>query len=154
MAPRQAKRNIPKVGRQLSVPKDQGKRPQGIEKGRPQLPSLSTDSICPLCKIRIENENERKNLMNHSFARQPNPIQSDHEHLLHTWTRGDIVGQAAADGIAGHKTNPIDYWIKKQRWPETYSEQDYQTRRDFEKDSWLEKYWEPEDNMNHGYIGL
>jgi len=62
---------------------------------------------------------------------------------------GDIVGQAAADGIAGDKTNPIDYWIKKQRWPETYSEQDYQTRRDFEKDSWLEKYWEPEDKMNH-----
>jgi hypothetical protein len=62
---------------------------------------------------------------------------------------GDTFGQSTADGVADNKINPIDYWIEKQRWPKKYFEQDYQTRRDFEKDSWLEKYWEPENNMNH-----
>ncbi|TVY31526.1 hypothetical protein LSUB1_G008301 [Lachnellula subtilissima] len=37
MAPRQAKRNIQKVGRQCSVPKGEQARPQGIKKERPQL---------------------------------------------------------------------------------------------------------------------
>jgi hypothetical protein len=62
---------------------------------------------------------------------------------------GDTFGQSTADGVADNKINPIDYWIEKQRWPKKYFEQDYQTRRDFEKDSWLEEYWEPENNMNH-----
>jgi hypothetical protein len=61
----------------------------------------------------------------------------------------DTFGQSTADGVADNKINPIDYWIEKQRWPKKYFEQDYQTRRDFEKDSWLEEYWEPENNMNH-----
>ncbi|MCJ1348111.1 hypothetical protein MMC31_006342, partial [Peltigera leucophlebia] len=39
MFPRQAKRNTQKFGRQPPVPKDQGKRPQGIKKERLQLSS-------------------------------------------------------------------------------------------------------------------
>ena len=45
------------------------------------------------------------------------------------------------------KINPIDYWTKKKGWPKEYFEQDDQTRedfdKDFEKDSWFEKYWIP-----------
>ena len=45
------------------------------------------------------------------------------------------------------KINPIDYWTKKKGWPKEYFEQDDQTRedfnKDFEKDSWFEKYWVP-----------
>jgi len=51
------------------------------------------------------------------------------------------------------KTNPIDFWRGTGRWPERYFKQDNQTRKDFnndfEKDSWYEKYWIPEMNMNH-----
>ncbi|CAG8982693.1 hypothetical protein HYALB_00000974 [Hymenoscyphus albidus] len=62
---------------------------------------------------------------------------------------GDTSGQSTTDDVADTKINPIIHWIEKQRWPKEYFEQDYQTRRDFEKDSWFEKYWEPENKMNH-----
>ncbi|ELR01981.1 hypothetical protein GMDG_05150 [Pseudogymnoascus destructans 20631-21] len=39
MAPREAKPNVQKVGQQPSAPKGRGKRPQGIEKGRPHRKS-------------------------------------------------------------------------------------------------------------------
>jgi hypothetical protein len=59
----------------------------------------------------------------------------------------DTCSQTANDNI----TNPIDYWTEKARWPESYFKPDIQTRKnlnkDFEKDSWYEKYWIPE--MNH-----
>ncbi len=59
----------------------------------------------------------------------------------------------ATSGVADNKLNPIDYWRKKGRWPKEYFKQDDQTRKDFkdefEKDSWFEKYWIPETNMNH-----
>jgi hypothetical protein len=61
---------------------------------------------------------------------------------------GDTFGQSTADSVADNKIDPINYWILKQRWPKKHFEQNYQTRKDFEKDSWLEKYWEIE-NMNH-----
>jgi hypothetical protein len=62
---------------------------------------------------------------------------------------GDTFGQPAADGIADNKINPIAYWIQNERWPEECFDQDEQTRKDFENDSWFEKYWEPENNMSH-----
>jgi hypothetical protein len=61
----------------------------------------------------------------------------------------DTCDQEATNGSNGNNTNPVDYWREKGRWPESYFKQDDQTRKDFEKDSWLEKYWEPESNMNH-----
>lgn len=36
----------------------------------------------PLCEIRIENENERKDPKNHTFARQRSTLESDGRHLL------------------------------------------------------------------------
>jgi hypothetical protein len=56
-------------------------------------------------------------------------------------------------GINDNKTNPIDYWRDKGCWPEGYFKQDDQTRKDFrkdfERDSWYEKYWIPEMEVNH-----
>jgi hypothetical protein len=56
-------------------------------------------------------------------------------------------------GVNENKVSPIDYWTRRGSWPEEYFEQDDQTRKDFkrefEKDSWFEKYWEPESNINH-----
>lgn len=65
----------------------------------------------------------------------------------------DTYDQEATSGINDNKINPIDYWRGKGHWPEGYFKQDDQTRKDFskdfEKDSWYEKYWIPEMNMNH-----
>ncbi|KAI9742595.1 MAG: hypothetical protein M1818_003736 [Claussenomyces sp. TS43310] len=65
----------------------------------------------------------------------------------------DTCDQEATSCINDNTTNPIDYWREKGRWPEGYFKQDEQTRKDFsevfKKDSWYEKYWVPEMNMNH-----
>lgn len=65
----------------------------------------------------------------------------------------DTCDQEATSGINDNKINPIDYWRENGRWPEGYFKQDDQTRKDFgknfEKDSWYEKYWIPEMDMNH-----
>lgn len=66
-----------------------------------------------------------------------------------THPREGTPGVKAARRI--EKTNPIEYWTEKKRWPKEYFEQNDQTREDFnkdsEKDSWFEKYWLP--NMSH-----
>ena len=65
----------------------------------------------------------------------------------------DTIGQEVTSGVSENKVNPIDYWTRRGSWPKKYFEQDDQTRKDFkrefEKDSWFEKYWEPESNTNH-----
>ena len=57
----------------------------------------------------------------------------------------------ATSGVTDAKPDPIDYWRKHGRWPKEHFKQDDQARedlkKDFEKDSWYEKYWIPE--MNH-----
>lgn len=61
--------------------------------------------------------------------------------------------QEKSNGSNDKTSNPIDYWRETGRWPEQYFKQDDQTRKDlnndFEKDSWYEKYWIPEMNINH-----
>jgi hypothetical protein len=65
----------------------------------------------------------------------------------------DTCDQEKTNGSTDKTPNPIDYWRETGCWPEQYFQQDDQTRKDFnhdvEKDSWLEKYGEPENNMNH-----
>lgn len=60
-----------------------------------------------------------------------------------------VVG--ATSGVTDDIPDPVDYWRKHRRWPKEYFKQDDQARedfkKDFEKDSWYEKYWIPE--MNH-----
>jgi hypothetical protein len=53
---------------------------------------------------------------------------------------GDTFGQQAADGVADKEVNPTAYWIEKGRWPKECFDPDEQTKKDLEKDSWLEKY--------------
>jgi hypothetical protein len=73
------------------------------------------------------------------FALHP----SDREYLLHTRLFGDTFDKPAADGVIDSNINSTAYWIQQKRWPNGCFDQDDQTRKDFEKDSWLEKYWEP-----------
>ncbi|KAH8765640.1 hypothetical protein BGZ57DRAFT_943473 [Hyaloscypha finlandica] len=118
MAPRQAKPNTRKVGRQPSLPKD-----QGIKKERPQPPQPEEPPTKCLRK------RPRTSAVHSAF--------------------GDTISQPAANSVADNKINQIAYWIRNEGWPKEYFDQDDQTRRDFAKDNWLEKYWEPENNMNH-----
>ncbi len=61
--------------------------------------------------------------------------------------------QEVTSGPTDNKVDPIDYWRKQGRWPKEYFKQDDQVRedfkKDFERDSWYEKYWLLETNMNH-----
>ncbi len=61
---------------------------------------------------------------------------------------GHTPDKLAADGVVDNKINPITYWIQTERWPKEYFDKDEQTQKSFENDSWFEKYWEPENNMN------
>jgi hypothetical protein len=64
----------------------------------------------------------------------------------------DTRDQEKTNSSSDKTPNPIKNWRETGRWPEQYFQQDDQTRKDpndFEKDSWYEKYWIPEMNMNH-----
>jgi hypothetical protein len=62
---------------------------------------------------------------------------------------GNAFCQPAAEGVAESKISPVAYWVEKETWPKEFFEQDDQTRKDFDKDSWFDKYWVPEMSMNH-----
>jgi len=61
----------------------------------------------------------------------------------------DTFGREVVNGASENKINPIDYWTRKGSWPKEYFKQDDRSRKDFEKDSWFEKYWEEKSNMSH-----
>jgi hypothetical protein len=86
----------------------------------------------------------------HALAK---PVQKPRRTSLASPVVADTSGQEVTSGVNDSKTNPIDYWRYKGRWPREYFRQDDQARedfrKDFEKDSWYEKYWVPEMNMNH-----
>ncbi|TAQ87685.1 hypothetical protein B7494_g3995 [Chlorociboria aeruginascens] len=114
MAPRQRKRNLPKVGRQRSEPKD---------------------------RIPLQDKDRKR-----KRTQEPEETPTSASLTAHL-AFGDTTGQPAAEGVADNKINPIAYWIQNRRWPKEYFDQDDQTAKDFVKDDWLEKYWEPEINM-------
>jgi hypothetical protein len=59
----------------------------------------------------------------------------------------------ATNSVTNNQSDLINYWRNQGRWPKEYFEQDDQVgedfRKDFENESWYEKYWIPEMNMNH-----
>ena len=60
---------------------------------------------------------------------------------------GDTFSLPAADGVVDTEIHPVAYWIQNEQWPAECFEQDVQTKKDFEKDSWPEEYWGPENNV-------
>ncbi|TVY83402.1 hypothetical protein LSUE1_G002964 [Lachnellula suecica] len=120
------------------------KRPQGIKKEQPQRSSRKNNrSTSP-------QDKERKQKRAQEAEKSPIRVPSKRPRKsVAPSAFGDIFDKPAADGVVDNKINPIAYWIQKERWPKECFDQDEQTRRDFEKDSWLEKYWEPESNMSH-----
>ncbi|KAK4995684.1 hypothetical protein LTR66_004545 [Elasticomyces elasticus] len=47
------------------------------------------------------------------------------------------------------RVGPIEHWAREGRWPEEYFQESDRTRKDLERDSWCEKYWEEQRNMSH-----
>jgi hypothetical protein len=184
MAPRQEKRNVAEVRRQIAVLKDQGeqlcslpahsdlpligKQPQGIRKKRPQISTRRSD------RLKDKNTEQKPSPTNNSRGKQAcysnqslsaplqakdrkrkrskesdDPLVYAPAKRLQTSVAGSVV--EATSGVTDNRTNPIDYWRKHGRWPKEYFELDNRARedfkKDFEKDSWYEKYWIPE--MNH-----
>jgi hypothetical protein len=69
------------------------------------------------------------------------PLQKRPQTSLASSAVKDTIGQEV---VSENKVSPIDYWTRRGSWPEEYFEQDDQTRKDFERefeeDSWFEKY--------------
>lgn len=85
------------------------------------------------------------------FVRIPaSPLQKRSRTSLASSAVEDAIGQEAMSGVSENKVNPIHYWTRKGSWPREYFDQTKKDfRKDFEKDSWVQKYWEAESNMNH-----
>ncbi|KAH6714478.1 hypothetical protein BKA61DRAFT_632343 [Leptodontidium sp. MPI-SDFR-AT-0119] len=148
MAPRQAKRNTPKVGWQRSAPKDEKARPQGVKKERPQLSSPKSARLRRRQEQTVPKDTEPKHPLPSPTGKTPgkeachsppedeptlpssaipsqkrprtSPLQSPIE---------STIGENAAVGDSGEEINPLEYWRRELRWPK--------------------EYIEPESNMNH-----
>ncbi len=92
----------------------------------------------------VENGNNSKSSKTKFFLRRLEKKLWTHPKLL-----AETSGVRVEDTIDAN--NPVEYWSKEWHWPKEYFEQDNQTRvyltRDFDEESWLEKYWWP--NMKH-----
>jgi hypothetical protein len=120
--------------------------------------SFSSCYATKLTRVKFPQVEDQKRKRSRVPKGPPNPdpgepLQKRRRTSLAGATVKDTCEQEATSGINDNKTNPIDYWREKGRWPEGYFIQDDQTRKDFgkdfERDSWYEKYWIPEMDMNH-----
>ncbi|KAK6586181.1 hypothetical protein PZA11_001238 [Diplocarpon coronariae] len=154
MAPRQAKRNIQKVGRRCSVPKGEQARPQGIKKERPQLSPRRSPRLRRLDRT-ISKDSEPKDPLPSPTSKTPGKeflqikdrkrkrSQENEPTLPPCATSSqkrrrksppqsaieDTIGENAAVGDSGEEINPLEYWRRELRWPK--------------------EYFESESNMNH-----
>ncbi|KAI9684129.1 MAG: hypothetical protein M1829_003399 [Trizodia sp. TS-e1964] len=140
MPPRQAKRNSQKVGRQPSVSKDQGKRPQGIKKAISPRKSARLEEI-QRAQDRISSQNLLAPLQEKDQKRKR--LQGDEATLSSTAppsqkrlrvspprsSLSDTIGDNAVVGFSEKETSSIEYWTQEFRWPK--------------------EYFESESNMNH-----
>ncbi|KAH8653941.1 hypothetical protein BGZ60DRAFT_158356 [Tricladium varicosporioides] len=154
MAPRQARRNIQKVGRQRSAPKDET-RPQGIKREQPQLSSpksarlrrrqertipkdTNTEPKRPLPSLTSNTPSKEFLQIKDQKRKRP---QEDEPTLSATSSQKrprtsppqppikDTIDKNAAINDSGEKISPLEYWRRELYWPKEYSE--------------------PENNMNH-----
>ncbi|KAG9227973.1 hypothetical protein BJ875DRAFT_538432 [Amylocarpus encephaloides] len=99
MAPRSVNRNIQKVGRQRSVPKDEIKFPQAEDRKRKR----SQEDEAPLPSTTTPSQKRPR----------ASPPRS---------TLEDTIGENAAVGVSGKEINPLEYWTEGFRWPKEYFE--------------------------------
>lgn len=83
------------------------------------------------------------------FRIPPKPLQKRPRKSFENFAVEDTFSQEAVSGISENEINPIDYWTRNGSWPKECFKQDDQGRKNFEKDSWFEKYWEEESNVSH-----
>ncbi|KAG9229500.1 hypothetical protein BJ875DRAFT_499897 [Amylocarpus encephaloides] len=150
-----AKSNTQKVGRQPSLQKDQGKRPQGIKKERihsfrkstrhqertiSKNPNTEPKHLLP---SPISNSSGKESSQAENRKQKRKRPQDDDTPLLSTATPSrkrpraspprspieDTTDENAVVVDGGEEINPLEYWRKEFRWPK--------------------RYFEPESNMNH-----
>jgi len=160
MAPSQAKRNTQKVGRQPSVPKDQGKRPQGIKKERPRLSSRASARLEKIQRLQERTVSKDRNTEpKHSL---PSPTSNTPgKEFLQTKDRKRKLSQE--DEATLHSTT-----TQSQKRPRTsllrspiqetigentavgVSDKEINPLEYWRKElRWPKEYFEPESNMNH-----
>ncbi|KFY96416.1 hypothetical protein V500_02453 [Pseudogymnoascus sp. VKM F-4518 (FW-2643)] len=71
MAPRQAKRNVRNAGRQRLASKDQGKRPQGINRERPQVYTRKSDRLEEIQRRQERTVSNGRNIEPKKLASSP-----------------------------------------------------------------------------------
>ncbi|TAQ85109.1 hypothetical protein B7494_g6563 [Chlorociboria aeruginascens] len=118
MAPRQAKRNIQKVGRQCSVPKGEQARPQGIKKECPQLSPRRSPRLRRQIKDRKRkrSQEDERTLPSSATPSQKQPRKSPPQSPIE-----GTIGENAAVGDSGEEINPLEFWRRELRWPKEYS---------------------------------
>ncbi|KAG4419338.1 hypothetical protein IFR04_007486 [Cadophora malorum] len=154
MAPRQAKRNIQKVGRQRSAPKGEKARPQGIKKEQPpsrksarlqrhqertvskytntepKRPRPSPTSNTPGKEFpQAEDRKRKRERSKEDEAPLPATPSQKRPRTSPRSPLKDTISENAAVGGSGKEINPIEYWRKEGTWPE--------------------EYFNPEGNMSH-----
>ncbi|OAF55432.1 hypothetical protein VC83_08270 [Pseudogymnoascus destructans] len=165
MAPREAKPNVQRVG----------KRPQGIDKGRPHRKSARLKNLerrqertipgdtnthralFPRVKENpsepLKAENRKRRRPQESESPLSGALSNSVRKRPRTSVTSSFIGDKSSQVVAcKYNINPIDYWRRKGRWPEEYSKQDDQTRKGINKDfedRRYETYRIPEANMNH-----
>jgi hypothetical protein len=138
-----------------------GKRPQGIKKERPQIScrksarleeiqrrqgqTISKDGNTEQKQRFPSATPDRKRKRSQEFEDPPirataKPLQKRRRTSRAGVAVEDTCDQEATNGTTENKINPIKYWILKESWPKEYFKQDDQTRKDLEKDSWIEDF--------------
>ncbi|KAF2785564.1 hypothetical protein K505DRAFT_380822 [Melanomma pulvis-pyrius CBS 109.77] len=117
MAPRQANRNIRKVGRQDLVRKNTNTEPNH------PLPSPTSNTPGKEKQKRTRSQ-ELEGLA---------PSEPPRKQRRTCPAVKNTSDQGATSGISDNKTNPIVYWTEEGHWPKEYFSRDDQTRKDCEQ---------------------
>ncbi|KAH6699914.1 hypothetical protein BKA61DRAFT_562017 [Leptodontidium sp. MPI-SDFR-AT-0119] len=160
MAPRQAKRNTQNVGRQPSVPKNQGKRPHGITKEQPPLSSRKSARLEEIQRpqertVSKDRNTEPKHSLPSPTSNTPGkefPQAKDRKRKL---SREDeaALPSTSTPSQKRTRTSPLRSLIQETIGENTtvgVSEKEINPLEYWRTElRWPKEYFEPESNMNH-----
>ncbi|RDL42514.1 uncharacterized protein BP5553_02493 [Venustampulla echinocandica] len=124
-----------KVWRQPLLSKYQEKPPQGIRNEKSHLSPQRTEPLDHLQRSQrsVQQPSGRKRKRSQDDEGQfPTIIKSPSK-------------QERTCGVSVEKPNPVEFWVTEKHWPKD-SKQYNLTWDDLKKDTWYEKFWDPEMN--------
>jgi hypothetical protein len=118
---------------------------EGIQRRQEQTVSKdeNTQQKQPFPLPTPDRKRKRKRLQEFEDPTIRSPGKSLQKRRRTSWAGAaveDTCGQEETSSVPENKINPIEYWIRKTSWPKEYFTQDDQTRKDLEKDSWIEEF--------------